>query len=140
MLLKYESTAIIQLYETGILADIELIENKLFNLEYGKIRVFTNQKKEFEKPIHLLRYFQGLSSIEINQWETLFKSRHRWFQPDSNLLERNQRVTNAYLIIRDLVQHKNGTSTTYYKCGNIIGADAFRMDLIMQVVNSWKHL
>ncbi|CAF1118123.1 unnamed protein product [Adineta ricciae] len=42
-----------------------------------------------------------------------------------NLLERNQRVTNAYLIIRDLVQHKNGTSTTYYKCGNIIGADTF---------------
>ncbi|CAF1611772.1 unnamed protein product, partial [Adineta ricciae] len=36
ILLKYESIAIIQLYETGILADIELIENKLFNLEYGK--------------------------------------------------------------------------------------------------------
>ncbi|CAF1334918.1 unnamed protein product [Adineta ricciae] len=131
MLLKYESIAIIQLYETGILADneyshvLKLIENKLFNLEYGKIRVFTNQKKGFEKAIHLLRYFRGLSSIEIDQWETLFKSRHRWFQPDSNLLERDQRVTNAYLIIRGLVQHKNGTSTTYYKCGNIIGADAF---------------
>ncbi|CAF1014827.1 unnamed protein product [Adineta ricciae] len=65
MLLKYGSIAIIQFYETGILADneyshiLKLIENKLFKLEYGKIR------------------------------------------------------------------HKNGTSTTYYKCGSIIGADAF---------------
>ncbi|CAF1156617.1 unnamed protein product [Adineta ricciae] len=35
------------------------------------------------------------------------------------------RVTNVYLIIRGLFQHKNGTPTTYYKCGSIIGADAF---------------
>jgi hypothetical protein len=45
MLLKYESVAIIQLYETGMLEEneyshiLELIENKLFTLEYGNIKM-----------------------------------------------------------------------------------------------------
>ena len=67
MLLKYESIAIIQLYETGMLKEseyshiLELIENKLFSLEYGNIKMLENQKKKLENPFDLITYFQLLS-------------------------------------------------------------------------------
>ncbi|UJR17821.1 hypothetical protein I4U23_004720 [Adineta vaga] len=134
MLLKYESITIIQLYETGILAEneyshiLELIEKKLFNLEYGNIQMFGNRKKILEKPLDLLSYFQELSLIEKLQWEIRLKSGHRWFQPGTNLLEKNQRVTCAYWIIRGIVQCQDKTMTTYYKCGDIIGIDALFND------------
>lgn len=129
MLLKYESIAIIQLYETGMLEEneyshiLELIENKLFTLEYGDIQMPENQKKTLEDPFDLISYFQKLSLDEKNHWKSLIKSKHRWFQPKMILLEKNQYVTTAYLIIRGIVQCKNETTSTYYKCGNIIGID-----------------
>ncbi|CAF1492651.1 unnamed protein product [Adineta steineri] len=130
MLLKYESVAIIQLYETGMLAEneyshiLELIENKLFSLEYGNIKMLKNQKKLFENSFDLLSFFRNLPLRQKDKWKNLLKIRHKWFQPGDNLLEKNQRVTNAYLIIRGIVQCKDETLVTFYKCGNIIGIDA----------------
>jgi hypothetical protein len=131
MLLRYESIAIIQLYETGMLEEneyshiLELIENKLFCLEYGNVKMMNNQKKTLRNPFDLIPFFQFLSSNEKLRWKSLIKSKHRWFQPGSILLHRNQRVSTAYLIIRGIVQCRiDGTSPTYYKCGSIIGIDA----------------
>jgi hypothetical protein len=130
MLLKYESIAIIQLYETGMLKEseyshiLELIENKLFSLEYGNIKMPENQKKMLENPFDLISYFQPFSPQEKIQWKSLMKSKHKWFQPGAVLLEKNQRVSTAYLIVRGIVQCKNHRIPTYYKCGNIIGIAA----------------
>jgi hypothetical protein len=130
MLLKYESVAIIQLYETGMLEEneyshiLELIENKLFTLEYGNIKMSENQKKTIENSFDFIPYFQPLSPAEKLQWKSLIKFKHKWFQPDAILLERNQRVSIAYLIVRGVVQRQDDTIPTYYKCGNIVGIDA----------------
>ncbi|CAF3518594.1 unnamed protein product [Rotaria sp. Silwood1] len=130
MLLKYESIAIIQLYETGMLEEneyshiLELIENKLFTLEYGRIQMPENKKKMLEDPFGLISYFEPLSSVEKTQWKVLMTPKHKWFQPGSVLLERHQRVSIAYLIVRGVVQCKDDTIPTYYKCGSIVGIDA----------------
>ena len=131
MLLKYESIAIIQLYETGMLEEkeyahiLELIENKLFSLEYGNVKMMNKEKKTLQNPFELISFFQSLSPREKFRWKSIMKPRHRWFQPETILLQRNQRVSTVYLIIRGIVQCKDGgTSPTYYKCGNIIGIDA----------------
>jgi hypothetical protein len=130
MLLKYESIAIIQLYETGMLEEneyshiLELIENKLFSLEYGNIPMPENQKKIIENPFDLISYFQILSSDEKIQWKSLINSKHRWIQPGTILLEKKQRVSTAYLIVRGIIHCKDETMPTYYKCGNIVGIDA----------------
>ncbi|UJR38765.1 hypothetical protein I4U23_031430 [Adineta vaga] len=134
MLLKYESIAIIQLYETGMLAEneyshiLELIQDKLFTLEYGNIKMPENQKKIIENSFDLIPYFQLLSLEEKNQWKSLLISKHQWFQPNSILIEKNQTVLTAYLIVRGIVQYKNDTIPTYYKCGNIIGIDALYLE------------
>ncbi|CAF1048352.1 unnamed protein product [Rotaria sordida] len=130
MLLKYESVAIIQLYETGMLEEneyshiLELIENKLFSLEYGRIKMPENQKKILEDPFDLIPYFESLSLNEKNQWKSLMMSKHKWFQPGALLLGRHQRVWTAYLIVRGMVQCKDDTIPTNYKCGSIIGIEA----------------
>lgn len=130
MLLKYESIAIIQLYETGMLEEneyshiLELIENKLFTLEYGNVKMLQNDKKILENPFDLIPYFESLSPTEKNKWKSLLKIKHKWFQPGAVLLERQQRVSTAYLIVRGIVQCKGGdTMPTYYKCGSILGID-----------------
>lgn len=130
MLLKYESIAIIQLYETGMLEEneylhiLELIETKLFHLEYGHVKMMNKQKKILENSFDLIPFFQLLSPDEKLRWKSIIKSKHRWFQPGKILLRENQQVSNAYLIVRGIVQCKiNETSATYYKCGNIIGID-----------------
>ncbi|CAF4511444.1 unnamed protein product [Rotaria socialis] len=130
MLLKYESVAIIQLYETGMLEEkeyshiLELIENKLFSLEYGNIQMSENQKKRLENPFDLIPYFQLFSSIEKKQWESLMTVKHKWFQPGTILIQQQQRVTTAYLIVRGIVRCKDDAVSTYYKCGSIVGIDA----------------
>ncbi|CAF2067804.1 unnamed protein product [Rotaria magnacalcarata] len=130
MLLKYESVAIIQLYETGMLEEneyshiLELIENKLFSLEYGNIQMPENQKKRLENPFDLIPYFRLFSSIEKKQWESLMTMKHKWCQPGTILIQRQQRVTTAYLIVRGIVRCKDDATSTYYKCGSIVGIDA----------------
>ena len=126
MLLKYESIAIIQLYETGMLEEneyshiLKLIESKLFSLEYGNVKMPENQKRMLKNSFDLIPYFESFSPTEKQQWKSLMKSKHKWFLPDSVLLEKDQKVSTAYLIVRGTVQCKH----TYYKCGNIIGIDA----------------
>ena len=130
MLLKYESIAIIQLYETGMLEEneythiLELIEEKLFLLEFGKIKVPKYQKKTLENPFTLIPYFQSLSVSDQIRWQLYMTSNHQWFQPGAVILEKNQQVSTAYLIARGIVQCKTDTTPTYYKCGSIIGIDA----------------
>ena len=130
MLLKYESVAIIQLYETGMLEEneyahiLELIEKKLYFLEYGNIQMPKGQVKILEDPFGLIPYFQSLPIKDQIRWKMYFNSHHQWFQPGTILLEKNQRVVTAYLIVRGIVQYKDDRTPTYYKCGTIIGIDA----------------
>lgn len=129
MLLKYESVAIIQLYETGMLEEneylhiLELIENKLFSLEYGRIQMPVNQKKTLEHSFDLIPYFASISPVEKNRWKSLMMSKHRWLQPDTVLLNRQQRVSIAYLIVRGIVQRIDDDAPTFYKSGTIVGID-----------------
>ncbi|CAF1413597.1 unnamed protein product, partial [Adineta steineri] len=130
MLLKYESVAIIQLYETGMLEEneyshiLELIENKLFALEYGNVKLLQNQKRILENPFDFIPYFKSLSPIEKDKWKCQMKSKYQWFQPGAILLQKHQRVSNAYLIVRGIVQCKDDIMPIYYKCGSIVGIDA----------------
>jgi hypothetical protein len=130
MLLKYESVAIIQLYESGMLEEneyshiLELIENKLYALEYGNVKMLQSHKKILENPFDLIPYFESLSPNEKFKWIFLLKSNHKWFQPGAIILERHQQVSTAYLIVRGIVLCKNDSMPTYYKRGNIVGVDA----------------
>jgi len=127
MLLKYESVAIIQLYETGMLADseyshiLELIEQKLFVLEYGNIKMPIGQKKVIRNPFNMLSLFQHLSESDKERWKSIMKPKHKWFQPNAILLRKDQTVSTAYLIVRGIVEHKDNTVLSYYKSGNIVG-------------------
>lgn len=51
------------------------------------------------------------------------KTKCRWFQPSEILLRKGQRVYNAYLIVRGIVQCKTDVMPIYYRSGNIIGID-----------------
>jgi CRP-like cAMP-binding protein len=130
MLLKHESIGIIHLYETGMLDEseyshiCELIENKMFTLEYGTVQLPTDQKKAIEKAFDLVSLFRRLSDNEKLHWKSIMKLKHKWFQPGAVLLEKYQTVSNAYLIIRGIVECKVDTVSTYYMSGNIVGIDA----------------
>ena len=132
MLLKYESVAIVQLYETGMLEEheyshvLQLIEEKLFSLEYGSIKMPDNQMKRNENPFDLLSYFGSLSPNEKSYWQSVLTSKHKWFQPGSILVENRIEVSTAYLIVRGIVQSQNDEISfiTYYRCGSIVGVDA----------------
>jgi len=71
MLLKYESIALIELYETGILGEteyahiLELIEKKLFDLEFTHFKMPQNESKTIEHGFHFLSLFQLISENEI---------------------------------------------------------------------------
>ncbi|UJR09630.1 hypothetical protein I4U23_013864 [Adineta vaga] len=117
MLLKYESVAIIQLYET------ELIEKKLYILENENIKVVKNQTKKLKKSFDLIPYFQSLSSTDKIKWQLYLTRGHRWFQPGTILIEKHQRVSIAYLVVRGIVQCKDDSKSTYYNCGSIIGIE-----------------
>ena len=126
MLLKYESVAIIQLYETGILDSkeyshiLQLIEKKLFTLEYGTI---AQRRFLHVDPFDALPYFQALTDEEKGQWKTSLRSSHRWIQPKTSLIEKNQRVNTAYLIVRGIVESNDQKREIFYRSGTIIGLD-----------------
>ena len=77
MLLKYESVAIVELYETGMLNEnefthiLQFIQKKLFHLEYGhsidvpKIHLHREQ----DNPLDNLSLFNDLSDQERTQFK-----------------------------------------------------------------------
>jgi hypothetical protein len=129
ILLKYESKTITELYETGILGETEyshilkLIEKKLFDLEFYRVRIPKDHLKQIKNTFDLLLLFQSLTNNQKEHWQTIMKSEHRWFQPDKILLKKGQRVLNAYLIARGIVECKMDTMPIYYRSGNIVGID-----------------
>ncbi|CAF4988841.1 unnamed protein product [Rotaria sp. Silwood1] len=130
MLLKYESKTITEIYETGMLGEKEysyilgLIENKLFDLEFYRVRMPKGHVKAIENAFDLLLLFKSLPNNEKARWQTIMKAKHRWFQPGTILLRKGQRVFNAYLIARGIVQCKVDTMPIHYRSGNIVGIDA----------------
>ncbi|CAF1347311.1 unnamed protein product, partial [Rotaria sordida] len=87
MLLKYESKAITEIYETGILGETEysyilgLIENKLFDLEFYRVRMPKGETKVIKNAFDLLLLFRSLPNNEKAHWQAIMKAKHRWFQP-----------------------------------------------------------
>lgn len=129
MLLKYESNLVQELHETGILGETEhshiseLIERKLFQLEFHRVRLPEGQLKAIENPFDLLKLFQSLPEDEKENWRAIIDSKHQWFQPGDVLFKEGQTVLNAYLIARGVVQCQIDTMPIYYRSGNIIGID-----------------
>lgn len=130
MLLKYESVAIVQLYETGMLNEneyihiLQFIQKKLFYLEYGYTigtgRIPLN--REEDKSLNHLSLFINLSTHERMQFEDLFQSRRKWFQPGEILLRQGHPVSEAYLIKCGIVECSDDPFT-YYRSDHIIGID-----------------
>ncbi len=83
ILLKYESKTITELYETGILGETEyshilkLIEKKLFDLEFYRVRMPKGQLKAIKNAFDILSLFQSLPNNEKTHWQTIMKSKHR---------------------------------------------------------------
>jgi hypothetical protein len=100
-----------------------LIEKKLFDLEFYRVRMPKGQLKAIKNPFDLLLLFQSLPNKEKAHWQTIMKPKHRWFQPDEILLRKGQRIVNAYLIARGIVACESDTMPIYYRSGNIIGID-----------------
>jgi hypothetical protein len=137
MLLKYESKTLSELYETGMVGHsvyshiLELIEKKSLNLEYYRVSMVKGSLKTIENPFNLLPLFQSLTNDEKTRWQTIMKAKHQWFQPDQLLLEKGQRVSTAYLIIRGIIECKADKMPIYYRSGNIVGIDAlFSQDFL----------
>jgi predicted DNA-binding protein YlxM (UPF0122 family) len=130
ILLKYESKSITELYETGMLGKsiysniIELIDKKLFDLEFYRVRMPKGRVKAIENAFDILPLFQSLPNDEKPRWKEIVKTKRRWFQPGKILLKTDQRVSAAYLIARGIVECKTDTVPIYYRAGNIIGIDA----------------
>lgn len=130
MLLKYESVAIVQLYETGMLNENEythillLIQKKLFHLEYGHIMGIPKIRlnREQDNPFNNLSLFTGLSNHEKAQFKELLEPKHKWFQPGEVLLRQGHTTSEAYLIIRGIVESSEDLLTCY-RSGHIIGID-----------------
>ncbi|CAF1576807.1 unnamed protein product [Adineta ricciae] len=131
MLLKYESVAIIQLYETGMLNEMEythilqLIQKKLFHLEYGHIMSIpeTDFHLEQDNQFNNLQLFFDLSEDEKYQLKQLLKSRRKLFQPGELLLRQGHITSEAYLIVRGIVECSEDLLTCY-RSGHIIGVDS----------------
>ena len=129
MLLKFESTAITELYETGMLGHsvysriLGLIEKKSLNLEFYRVPMFKGHLKAIENPFDLLLLFRALPVHERTRWQATMKAKHRWFQADQILLEKGQRVSTAYLIVRGIVECRIDEVSIYYRSGNIVGVD-----------------
>lgn len=130
MLLKYESVAIVQLYETGMLSEneythiLQFIQTKLFHLEYGYImgipKIHLN--REQDNPFNNLTLFSGLSSHDKAQFKEILESRRKWFQPGEILLRQGYPISEAYLIVRGIVECSEDLLTCY-RSGHIIGID-----------------
>jgi hypothetical protein len=130
MILKYESVAIVQLYETGMLNEneyshiLQFIQKKLFHLEYGYIIGIPkiHLDREQDNPFNNLPLFTGLSDQEKAQFKELLESRRKWFQPGEILLRQGYPISEAYLIIRGIVECSEDLLTCY-RAGHIIGID-----------------
>lgn len=129
MLLKYELTAAIELNKTGMLTDtehkhiVELIEQKIFDLEFFRLKLPRDRAKAIESSFDLLPMFRTLSNEQRTTWATIMKPKHQWFQPGSVLLEKDIRATTCYLIVRGIIECKANTNPVYYRSGSIIGID-----------------
>lgn len=129
ILLKYESKMITQLYETGMLGHTihshisELIDKKLLKLEFYRVSIPKGNLKPIEDVFDLLPMFQSLPTEEKLRWQTILKSKHRWFQPNEILLKKDQTVSTAYLIARGIVECNIDSIPIYYRSGNIVGID-----------------
>ena len=129
MLLKFESKAIAELYETGMLGHsvyshiLGLIEKKSLKLEFYRVPMFKGHLKAIENPFDLLPVFRSLPNHEKIRWQAIMKPKHRWFQADEILLEKGQRVSTAYLIVRGIVECRIDEVSIYYRSGNIVGID-----------------
>ncbi|CAF0760885.1 unnamed protein product [Rotaria sp. Silwood1] len=131
MLLKHESVAIVQLYETGMLNEneyahiLKLIQKKLFHLEYSHLmgipKIHLN--REQDNPFNYLSLFADLTENEKAHFKELLETRHRWFQPGEVLLRQGYITSEAYLIIRGIVECSEDLLTCY-RAGHIIGIDA----------------
>lgn len=130
MLLKYESTAVTELYETGMLGEteyshiLELIEKKLFDLEFYRVKMPKGQPKAIEDAFESLLIFRSLPDSERATWAATMKSNHKWFQPGEMLLEKDHTASVAYLIARGVVECQVNTLPTFYRAGNIVGIDS----------------
>ncbi|CAM2715086.1 unnamed protein product [Rotaria socialis] len=130
MLLKYESTAIKELYQTGMLGEtershiLELIEKKLFNLEFSHVKMPKTEQTTIENTFDLLFFVRSIPDGEKLAWEAVMKSKHEWFQPGKVLIEKGKTVSSAYLIVRGVVQCEIDTHYIMYRSSNIIGIDA----------------
>ena len=130
MLLKYQSVTIVQLYETGMLNEnennqiLQFIQKKLFQLEYGVImelpKIYFN--REQDDPFNNLPLFMNLSSYEKAQVKELLQSHRKWFQPGETLLRQGYSISEAYLIVRGIVECSEDPLTCY-RSGHIIGID-----------------
>lgn len=131
MLLKYESTAIVQLYETGMLNEneythiLQLIQKKLFQLEYGHVMGIPkiDLHLEYDSQFNNLPLFVDLSENEKVQYKKLLESRRKWFQPGEILLRQGSIISEAYLIVRGIVECSEDLLTCY-RSGHIIGVDS----------------
>ncbi|CAF0926419.1 unnamed protein product [Adineta steineri] len=130
ILLKYELKMITELYETGMLGKSiyshinELIEKKLFSLEFYRVQMPKGHVKAIKNAFDLLPFFQSLAVPEYRRWKAIMKPTHRWFQPNKTLIKKGDTVSTAYLIVRGIVQCDIDTVPIYYRSGNIIGIDA----------------
>ena len=129
ILLKYESTAISELYGTGILDETEysyilgLIEKKLFHLEFYRVRMPKGEMKVIEDAFESLPFFRSLSQNDKARWQMTMRANYSWFQPGDILLEKGQVVSTAYIIARGIVECKVDEVSTYFRSGNIVGID-----------------
>jgi hypothetical protein len=80
--------------------------------------------KVIENAFDLLLLFKSLPAEEKTYWQGIMKTKHRWFQPNEVLLQKDQRVSTAYLIVRGVVECKMENTTVRYRSGNMIGIDA----------------
>ena len=101
MLLKYESVAIVELYETGMLNEnefthiLEFIQKKLFHLEYGHIIDVPkiHLHREQDNPLDNLSLFNDLSDQKRTQFKEILESRRKWFQPGDVLLRQGNAIS-----------------------------------------------
>lgn len=131
MLLKYESVAIVQLYETGMLNEneyahiLKLIQKKIFHLEYGHFvgipKIYVNEEQD--NPFNNISLFADLTEDEKFHFKRLLAPRHKWFQPGEVLLRQGYITLEAYLIVRGIVESSEDLLTCY-RSGHIIGIDA----------------
>lgn len=129
ILLKCESTAVTQLHETGALRKTEhthiskLIENKMFDLEFYRIRLSKGETKAIENGTELLWLLEPLSSDEKIVWKNIFKYNHLWMQPEQVVLKEDQPMLDAFIIVRGIVKCKSESMPMFFRTGTIIGID-----------------